>query len=228
MSTTDPTPGSDPERHHAPTPPGQPAADDHDRSGPPDASVIKRGYEEDRYDTTSVLSVPVIVVVFFVLAFGCVTVMFRYLAPDRRDPNAHPLAVDRNSATLNDRMDRIHRGGEVDQPRLEPLKLRSGDSRAITRPELPTGNSPELHPEDLRPSAVNTPVLYKSGWLDANKTVARITIDDAMDIAAQGKYLPARKDGKPPAQPHEGPTAANAGRGLPVVAPPPHKAEGKN
>jgi hypothetical protein len=202
MNSTEPTP-----HNHAPA--------EHQREGSPDPAVIKRGYEEDRYDSTSVLSVPIIVVVFFVLAFGVVTIMFQYLAPTPNDPEAHPQAVERNSASLNERLDRIRRGGEVNQPRLEPLKLRSGDARAITRPELPTGNSPEYHPEDLRPSPSNTPDLYV--WQPLNPGQARISIEEAMNLAVNTKLseklLPARKDGKRPAQSYEKPTVANAGRG---------------
>ena len=50
--------------------------------------------------------------------------------------------------------------GDPKQARLEPLKLREGDPRPITRPELPTANSPELHPEDIRPDPKRFPPLY--------------------------------------------------------------------
>ncbi len=216
MSSTNPTPGKDPVSVLAPTAPGQPAPDEHDRAGPPDAAVIARGYEADTYDRNSVISVPILVLTFFFLAFVTVTIMFKYMEPTPNDPNAHPLAVNRNNPDLNDRMRRIHRGGEVDQPRLEPLKLRADEkdkpARGITRPELPTGNSPELHPEDIRPSPENTPALYR-------KTDGRIPLDEAMDAALKnGTLLKAAKDGHAPVPFFEGPTAANAGRGLPAHA----------
>jgi hypothetical protein len=161
------------------------------------------------------MSVPILVIVFFVLAFVTVTILFRFLRVSPDQPNANPLAVQDNSRPLNDRMGDIHLGGKVDQPRLETLRLRSGDARAITRPELPTGNSPELHADQLHPSPENTPALYESGWLDPNKTVAHITIDDAMKaaLAPASKLFPAQKDGTGPAQSTNIPTAANAGRG---------------
>jgi hypothetical protein len=221
MSSTNPEPGRDPVGHLAPTRPGSPSAQDtHGGSaaGGPTEAVIKRGYEEDRYDATSVLSVPVLVIVFFVLAFGTVTVLFRLIRTPGADPNAHPMAVERNMVPLDSRLDRIHRGGEVDQPRLEPLKMlnsNEGDPRAITRPPLLEGNSPELHADDIHPSPENTPSLYERGWSDPNKTSARITIDEAMRVALLPKndFFKTQKPGMEPPRSTNIPTAANAGRG---------------
>ena len=173
MSTTDnpleggptpsPAPGADPVKVLAPERPGAPHHDDHDTSGPPAPEVIKRGYEEDVYDTRTVLSVPLLVILFFVLAFGTVTVLFAVYSKPTVDPNAHPQAKARNEADLNARIGRIGRGQEVDQPRLEPLRERTGDSRAISRPERPGVNSPELHPEDVIPTEARYPQLYHGG-----------------------------------------------------------------
>lgn len=200
MSTTDRPHESGPGEHVIP--------------GQPDPAVIQRGYEEDRYDAASVFSVPLIVVVFFVLAFSVTTAMFYYLAPSRFDPQAHPLAVERNSVPLNERLARIRRGGEVDQPRLEPLKLRAGDPRAITQPELREGNSPEYHPEDLRPAPETTPDLYRVEQI--SNELVRIDIDTALRLASEprvaAKLLPARKDGMRPINSYEKSTAYNAGR----------------
>lgn len=221
MSTTNPDSGKPPADTVgglAPIAPGSKHADDHDVSGPPDAATIARGHEVDRYDTVSVFSVPLLVVIFFVLAFGTTTILFYFIAPTVADPSEHPQAVERNNKPLNERMARIGRGKEVDQPRLEDLKLREGNSRAITRPETPEGNSPWLHPEDLRPSKAHMPQLYESKWLDANKTVARVSIADAMEMADKLFKVQA-----PPSMPLNSmtlPTAANAGRGVPPKLPP--------
>ncbi|HEY1187887.1 MAG TPA: hypothetical protein VGE74_09530 [Gemmata sp.] len=151
--TPSPNPGADPVHTLAPKAPGQPSHDDHDTSGPPSEETIRRGYEEDVYDTKTVLSVPALVVFFFVVAFGTVTVLFSIFSKPPANPGAHPQAEARNKADVNTRMARLGRGKEVDQPRLEPLRLRSGDARAITRPEVTDKgvNSPEYHPEDLLP-----------------------------------------------------------------------------
>jgi hypothetical protein len=229
MSSTNPEPGRDPVGALTHLPAGAPAHDDHNGAGPPTDAVIKRGYEEDRYDSTSVISVPILVVVFFVLAFSVVTVIFRYIHLGSDDPNANPMAVERNSKPLNERLEQIHLGGPVDQPRLEPLKLRSGDARAITRPELSVaeGNSPELHPEDLRPSPEHTPALFLSGWTNPNKTTARITIDEAMKLSStqSATLFPTQKPGTALVGSTNIPTGSNAGRGpSPMLA---DKVEGK-
>jgi hypothetical protein len=184
----------------------------------PSEAVIKRGYEEDRYDATSVISVPILVIVFFVLAFGTVTVVFRFIRTPGEDPNAHPMVVERNNTPLDERLDWIHRGGKIDQPRLEPLRrlnTNEGDPRAITRPPLADGNSPEFHADDIHPSPENTPALYQSGWTDPNKTSARLTIDEAMKVwlAPKNKLFQVQKPGMEPPNSATIPTAANAGRG---------------
>jgi hypothetical protein len=234
MSTTNPDSPRDPVNQLAPTEPGAPAADDHDRSGPPDPAVIKRGYEEDNYDTRSVISVPIMVIVFFVLAFGTVTILFQFLAPTPDDPRAHPAVVERNDQSLPKRIAELPRRG-----RLEPMRIRTGNSHAITRPAVADGmaaneNSREIHPDDIIPSPTNTPTLYKSEWLGTGKQFARITIDDAMAAAAKADLLKAAPDGTRPPASNKVPTAANAGVGFgyskavpPALPNPPKKADPK-
>src|SRR5262245_16635036 len=124
-----------------PTNSNQPAADDHSPMGPPSEETIKRGYEADVYDAKSVISVPLLVILFFVLAFGTVTVIFRFIAYPNPDPRAHPSAAARNKRPLNERLAGVGHDDAAkqtrDQPRLEPLKQRTGGeyARAITRPE---------------------------------------------------------------------------------------------
>lgn len=217
MSTTNPPPsGSDPVQSLAQHTTGSRRADDHSLGGV-DPSAITRGHEVDTYDNKSVFSVPLLVVLFFVLAFGTVTVLFRLIAYPAPNPNAHPGATERNSETLNKRLERITRGGEVDQPRLEDLKLREGESRAMTAPEKPTGNSPFVHPEDIRLGPKTTPDLYRSEWIVKDK-IARISINDAIQLATQpnSKVLPTLPKGEQssPLSSEHRPTAANAGRGF--------------
>src|SRR4051794_37984981 len=104
--------------------PGSPPADDHSPHGPPSPEVIARGYEADVYDSKTVLSVPILVILFFVLAFGTVTVIFSFIAYPKSDDRAHPRAAGRNKAPLDDRLARIDRDPDKGngQPRLEPLK----------------------------------------------------------------------------------------------------------
>lgn len=204
LGTTNPHDGTTPT-------PGSPSANPY--GGAVDSGAIQRGHEADSYDFKSVLSVPLLVIVFFVLAFATVTIIFSFVSQSEVDPNANPWAVKQNEAPLNERLNRIQRGGEVNQPRLEPLRERSGDARAITRPETATGNSPELHPEDIRPNKENTPELYKDGWLDPSKAFAHIAINDAMKIGLQKGMFPTDKKGTEPPKSSNVPSAANAGRG---------------
>ncbi len=205
MTTTNPTP----------------AHDDHAPSGPPPAEVIARGYEADGYDTKSVLSVPLLVVVFFVLAFGTVTVIFSFISPTSPDPKAHPGAVARNKEPLDKRLERIHRGSkDVDQPRLEPLTVRRGgdQARATNEPLLAEGNSPQLHPEDLNPTKDRFPELYAAGQ-------NRYGLDKTMALGDEAlkSLFPVQAGGAKPADSQHVPTASNAGRGAEgsVVAVPP-------
>jgi hypothetical protein len=212
MSTTNPEhgrPPADPVGGLAPIPPGTPRADDHDISGPPAADTIARGHEVDTYDTASVFSVPLLVVLFFVLAFGTVSVIFYFIFPNPADPNAHPMAVEDSKKDIPDRH------AQVTDPPLDNFRHLEGNTRSITSPERSAGNSPWIHPEDLRVNSTNTPALYRSGWLDPAKTRARLTIDEAMDIAAKkdSKVLKSRATPAALSSSQNVPTAANAGRG---------------
>ena len=212
MDTTNPGGVHGPKPHDSPDP----------YAGAVDQGAIKRGHEMDSYDTKSVLSVPLLVIVFFVLAFSVVSLVFSYIRYGSPEPNANPWAVKQNAPPLNERLNRIHRGGEVNQPRLEPLRERTGDARAITRPETETGNSPEIHPEDIIPSKVNTPELFKSEWIGPNNSVARLSIDKAMTLALQSNQFPTQKSGTQPPKSTNVPTESNAGRGFgPSEANPP-------
>jgi hypothetical protein len=119
---------------------------------------------------------------------------------------------------INERLDRISStqpknlpdqpATVVPQPRLEYLKTtesKAGDDPPYYRSKLPTptGNSPELHPEDLRPDryvarfgdpAVGRPILSEYGWADEGKKLARMPIDEAIKHVVRAKKLPVRKD----------------------------------
>jgi hypothetical protein len=207
MSTTNP--------QHGPAP----AADDHGPSGPPPAETIARGHEIDAYDTTSVVSVPLLVVLFFVLAFGTVSVIFYFIFPTPDDPNSHPMALERNKQSVTERHE------SIPSPRQDNFRELEGHSRSITSREKPGVNSVNLHPEDIHANPINTPALFKTGWVDRGKTVARISIDDALALAAENKankILPVAKTPEPPRASTHVPSASNAGRGAEgSQAPPP-------
>jgi hypothetical protein len=218
MSTTNPEhgrPPADPVGGLAPVRPGTPLADDHDVSGPPAADTIARGHELDAYDSTSVFSVPLLVVLFFVLAFVTVSVLFYFLFPSPVDPGAHPKAVAYNKQDVSKRYN-------VAGTKLDNFRDLGGSPFSITSTEQSTGNSRWIQPDDLRVNPANTPPFYQAGWVEPGKTHARITIDDALELAAAdgGKaILPVN----PAADKEQGradlPTAANAGRTPPPKTP---------
>lgn len=201
----------------------QPDADDHAPMGPPSAEVIARGYEADTYDAKSVISVPLLVIAFFVGAFFTVTVIFKFIAYPKDGTNlkAHPIAKERNARPLNERMADIKRSKEGDQPRLEPLKQRTGGdlARAITRPETEDGNSPEIHPEDLRPTKDSFPALFQTGPNKLGVDKALALTDEQLKKMEQFKVQAKPSD---PLSSQYVPTASNAG------APKPHHPEGKH
>ena len=90
MSSTNPEPGRDPLGALTHLPAGTPAHDDHNGAGPPTDAVIKRGYEEDGYDNKSVIGVPILVIVFFVLAFSDHDGHLRVHPPGKRRPEREP------------------------------------------------------------------------------------------------------------------------------------------
>ena len=215
---TEPDPGHvDPVSGLAPTPPGAPQPDEPDSTGTPPADAIRRGYEEDGYDTKSVISVPILVIAFFVLAFTSVTIMFAYFRHTPVDPMAHPQAVKRNTdRSLNERL-----GATPERGRPEPLQILDNrvDPRALTRPPVPGVNPPLLHPEDIRPSPEKTPELYRVGWVNEGK-VARVPLDDARTMALtalKDKLLKARDGATKPRASYQIPSGANAGRGKPPM-----------
>jgi hypothetical protein len=229
MSTTNPPPGNppsnplpghppsggDPVSALAPREPGSPTPDEADRGGGPPASVIKRGYEADGYDARSVIGVPILVIVFFVLAFTSVTIMFAYFRHTPVDPMAHPQAVKAGEKSLAERIgDTPARGRPEPLKRLDP---RGGDPRAITRPALAEGNPPEFHPEQIRPSPENTPTLYETKRID--EKFSRIPLDDAAALAlalkAKGEFMKVREGATDPTASSDAPSGSNAGRGTP-------------
>lgn len=202
------------------------APDDHGGGGGVNPEAVRAGREPDVFAVKPILSIPAAVVVTFVIAFTVTTLVFLYFSNVPSDPLANPYAVDRNKAPLNQRLERI--GREKDgQPRLEPLQVLENDGQFITQPPLPRGNSPEYHPEDLRPDVF--PGLQQSGWVEKDKT-ARIPIEDAMKLpfvpghdAIRGTLFPVSKTPSAPTPTTDRPTAANAGRGAKTHEPPADK-----
>ena len=208
--------------------------DDSGGGGGVNPAAVRAGHEPDVFAVAPILSIPLAVVVTFVVAFAVATAVFWFvIKPDNEraeDPFAHPESVARSTAPLNDRLARLDRAGadtntklrELDQPRLEPLRLKEFDGQTTTRIDLPKGNSPELHPEDIAPGRY--PNLQKGGWVEQGKAV-RLPIGRAMQLAGSDKALneqlfPVRKDASKPLPWQDRAQESNAGRPEPPPAPP--------
>lgn len=188
--------------------------------------ALKAGHEPDNtFAVKPIIGVPLAVVVAFVIAFTVAAGAFAYFRKKDPDPFAHPSAVEANAKGTDDRLRRIERAGlrennlrEVDQPRLEPLKLLEKDGMFYLRTPLPEGNSPEIHPEEIKPDRVAE--LQTKGYTDKDHKFAKIPIGDAMRIAAGDKKMfPVQKNGSKATPSADRPSASNGGAGVQPTAP---------
>ncbi len=188
--------------------------DDHMPSGPPAPEVIARGYELDTYDTRSVLSVPLLVILFFVLAFGTVTIIFSFIAYPKSDGSAHPIASETNKAPLNDRLKRNYRGptNGSGQPGLEGAKQLTGGemARAMQQKPLPGSdvNTTEPSYASQRVAKDRNPALFADG-------PGKLPFDKSGELSNEAlkAYFPVQAAGTAPANSQFLPTGSNAGRG---------------
>jgi hypothetical protein len=189
----------------------------------PDA--LKAGHEPDNdFAVKPILGVPLAVVVTFVIAFSVAAGAFAYYSKPEPDKFAHPAAVAEGKQGTNDRLSRIDREGldkdplrTVDQPRLEPLTRREKDGMYWARVPMPNGNSPEIHPEEIKPDRVAA--LHKAK-INADHHYATIPIGDAIKLALADKaILPVRKEQSKATPNADKPSASNGGAGTPPVLP---------
>ncbi|MFO0805049.1 MAG: hypothetical protein U0791_18240 [Gemmataceae bacterium] len=185
----------------------------------PDA--LKAGHEPDNtFAVKPILGVPLAVVVTFVIAFTVAAGAFAYWSRTETDRYAHPEAVEAAKKGTNDRLAAIDRAGlhkndlrQVDQPRLEPLKRLEADGMYHLRVPMPTGNSPEIHPEEIKPDRVAD--LQTAGYADKDHKFAKIPIRDAMRIAVADKAMfPVAKNGSKPTPTADKPSSSSGGAGV--------------
>ena len=201
------------------------APDDHGGGGGVDPAAIAAGHELDStFAVKPILAIPIAVVITFVIGFSVAAGCFVYFNPPvKKDPFAHPEAVAESIKGTNERLDRTAREGLfktkpiVDQPRLEPLKRLEKDGMFIARPAMPTGNSPEIHPEEIKPDRVAA--LQTAGFTDDHK-FARIPIGDAMELAVADKAMfPVQKSTSKPTPSADKPSSSSGGAGVQPAAP---------
>jgi hypothetical protein len=215
-----PRPGAGPEWPHDAT--RLDAPDDSAGGGGVNAAAIRAGHEPDAFYVKPILSIPLAVVVTFVIAFGVVTVIFAFVMVSRADPTAHPAIVKENEKPINDQLAGIDRKGangnpnvKSDNSRNEANQLLEESGQTITRFPLKNGyNSPVLHAEDVNPALRPDKV---PGLTTAAPGTGTVTIDKAMADAGgdqKTSLVPVRKDPVKLAGSDPRPTGANAGRGV--------------
>jgi hypothetical protein len=195
--------------------------------------ALRLGHEPDEFSLGPVMSVPVVVVLFFAASFGVVSLLFYFVNPMKRlfaPPAVYPLAEKLSEEPINERLARINLDkGTVRQPRLEGLRrieTEEGDQPPFSRTFTPlppgpdTGNSPEFHPEDLLPTSdyARRLQLESFTWSDKAKEIARIPVTQAMKLVVSEKML--KVQDKPvdvsPTRSWTRPKMSNAGRGNPL------------
>ena len=190
------------------------------------ADAIRAGHEPDNtFAVKPIMGIPIAVVLTFVIGFSVAAGSFAWFnATPEKDKFAHPDAVAQSEQGTNERLDRTSREGLfknkplVDQPRLEPLKRLEKDGMFIARPEMPTGTSPEIQPDEIKPDRVAA--LHTAGYTNPNKTFARIPIDEAMKLAAADKAMfPVAKNGSKPSGSADKPSSSSGGAGMQPAAP---------
>src|SRR5690606_11057732 len=144
----------------------------------------------DEINIRPILFIGAALVLVCALTYVAVTVVFSYIHVGAEDPVTYPMAAEKAAAPINERFARIDSVGEeaeVRQPRLEALQRRRyapGEPPYVRSP-VPTaeGNPPFYHPEDLR--AERVPALNRYEWVNKDKNVAAIPIEQAMEAALE-------------------------------------------
>jgi hypothetical protein len=192
------------------------SAGDHHESPPGlDQKSVTVGHEPDRFGIGGIVAVPIAVVLTLVLAYVVVTLMFSYVNGNTSDPIAS------GDVPINDRLGRISSAGGVVPPQLAGKQQPSGAPRLDGLPTMdfrvngkdvapylmsfrrtPTGNWPDIYPEDLRAEryvdyATQTmPLADPPAAVAGNADYARIPIQQAIALLTGNdelnkRYVPA-------------------------------------
>jgi hypothetical protein len=189
------------------------AAPEHENAPPGvEAVSVKAGHEPDAFNVKGILYVPALVAATLVLTYVVVQVIFGLIRNPAAPAGTNPQVAAQNDIPFNDRAGRISSteptpvldrpGTAVPQPRLEYIREQAGDDPIYYRSKRPMQerNSPEIRPEDLRPEnyvdpATGQKTLADYGFIDKDKKVIRVPIDEAIHMVEHGQFkLPVRKD----------------------------------
>lgn len=184
---------------------GASAGGHHEEAPGVDPQSTKVGHEPDQFDARTIVGVPVVVTIVLVVTYLIVQGAFAFV--NGRSPRQLDVPA------FNDRAARIGTTDAVPlaigdgkpqpavpQPNLEYIRTvdnsrKDASGQLIADPPFlrsfkptPTGNSPEIYPEDLRPEnfvdpTFRTRALYEPGWVVKDK-VAVIPIDQAIHLMA--------------------------------------------
>jgi len=212
------------------------SAGGHDEAPPGlDEKSAAVGHEPDRFGLGGIIAVPIAIALTLVLAYVIVSLMFGYVNSNTGDPIAS------NDVPINARLGRISSAGGVKPPGMTGHQP-SGAPRLDGLPEMdfringkdvapyvmsfrktPTGNWPDIYPEDLRAEryvdyATKTmPLADPASPIAGNAAYARIPIDEAIalltkDDELKKRYVPAAEKPLPVPTPPAKAKQSNGGQ----------------
>jgi len=192
---------------------GASANDQHDHRPGADMTSVKVGHEPDHFNTTRIWLVPLIIAVATLGVYGVVQAMFTFVNSNTAEQKNIPSYNERATrigtydgkpiaANVDDPNDRATPA--VAQPRLEYIRnvdltrLNVKGEIVVDPPYLrsfkpaPTGNSPEIYPEDLRVNqfvdpTTGTRLLADAAWANKDKTIATLPIHEAIQLVTTEK-----------------------------------------
>lgn len=208
------------------------SAGHHEETPGLDAKSAAVGHEPDRFGAGGIIAVPIAVIVTLVVTYVIVTAMVNYVNGKSSDPIAS------QEPHLNDRLGvRSSSGGVAakgvpvqpsGEPRLDGLpKIDTRVNGKDVAPYLmsfrktPSGNWPDLYPEDLRAENYTDYQTRKKPLVDppeahANKAYARIPVADAIELltkndALKKQYVPVSDTPVDPTKAANRPKPSNGG-----------------
>ena len=193
---------------------GASAGDHHEEQPGFDAASKQVGHEPDQFSAKTIVFVPILVAIALVLVYAVVQGTFLFVtgtsAQQKDDPNwnerAGRIATYEAEAIPPKAGSSAKPEDPVPQARLEyireiDLSRKDVNGNTVTDPpylrsfaSTPTGNSPEIYPEDLRAEnyvdpTTRTRPLAEASWVSKDKNVATIPIDEAIHLVAHdAKY----------------------------------------
>jgi len=169
------------------------SAGHHEAAPGVDDKSVAVGHEPDRFGLGGIIAVPIAVIVAVIVTYVTVTLIFRYVNDSASD------AIASKDVPVNDRLGRIGSTGGQAVPSLPGQP--SGEPRLDGTPKIdtrvngkdvapylmsfrktPSGNWPDLYPEDLRPERYvdydtqRRPLVDPAEAHEANKAYARLPI----------------------------------------------------